>query len=545
MALTISTGFVVDDAIVVTENVTRYIEAGDPPLEAALKGAKQIGFTIVSITVSLLAVFIPILLMGGIVGPPLPRVRGHAQRRHRRLGGGLADAHADDVRALLLKPEHAERARPLLPRLGARLRRACVARLRARARAGCSPPRAHAARSRWRPSALTVYLFVDRPQGPLPAAGHRAAHRASPRRRRTSRSRPCASGRRRSTRSCCADPAVRHVVSFIGGGGGIAATPARMFIELKPLAERKATRRRDHRPPAPQARAGAGHHAVPPGGAGRAHRRAHRRARSTSTRCRTPNLDELRTWAPRVLERAAQAARAARTSPAISRPAGLAARRSTIDRDTASRLGVTPQADRRHALRRLRPAPGRDHLHRSCNQYRVVLEVDARARSRAPTRSTQHLRPLARAARRCRSRRSPRFAPARRRRSPINHQGQFPAVTLSFNLAPGVALGPGGRRRSTRAEREIGLPASVHAELPGHRAGLPGVARQPADADPGRAARRLHRARRALREPASTRSRSSRRCPRRASGALLALLLFRHRASASSRSSASSCSSAS
>src|ERR1700723_3737233 len=68
MALTISTGFVVDDAIVVTENISRFIERGDPPVKAALEGAKQIGFTIVSITVSLLAVFIPILLMGGIVG---------------------------------------------------------------------------------------------------------------------------------------------------------------------------------------------------------------------------------------------------------------------------------------------------------------------------------------------------------------------------------------------------------------------------------------------------------------------------------------------
>src|SRR5207248_9207227 len=68
MALTIATGFVVDDAIVVTENIARYVEQGMPPREAALKGAKQIGFTIISITVSLLAVFIPILLMGGIVG---------------------------------------------------------------------------------------------------------------------------------------------------------------------------------------------------------------------------------------------------------------------------------------------------------------------------------------------------------------------------------------------------------------------------------------------------------------------------------------------
>src|SRR5205085_941060 len=68
MALTIATGFVVDDAIVVTENIARYVEQGMPPREAALKGAKQIGFTIISITASLLAVFIPILLMGGIVG---------------------------------------------------------------------------------------------------------------------------------------------------------------------------------------------------------------------------------------------------------------------------------------------------------------------------------------------------------------------------------------------------------------------------------------------------------------------------------------------
>ena len=68
MALTISTGFVVDDAIVMIENISRYIEEGDPPFEAALKGAKQIGFTIVSLTVSLIAVLIPLLFMGGLIG---------------------------------------------------------------------------------------------------------------------------------------------------------------------------------------------------------------------------------------------------------------------------------------------------------------------------------------------------------------------------------------------------------------------------------------------------------------------------------------------
>ncbi len=75
MALTISTGFVVDDAIVVLENITRHMEDGMPRLQAALLGAREVGFTIVSITLSLIAVFLPILLMGGIVGPPVPRVR--------------------------------------------------------------------------------------------------------------------------------------------------------------------------------------------------------------------------------------------------------------------------------------------------------------------------------------------------------------------------------------------------------------------------------------------------------------------------------------
>ena len=114
MALTISTGFVVDDAIVMIENIARYIEEGEAPLEAALKGSEQIGFTIVSLTVSLIAVLIPLLFMGDIVGPPVPRIRGHAGRHDPGLGGGLADAHADDVR------ETAEtyargRARAVLP----------------------------------------------------------------------------------------------------------------------------------------------------------------------------------------------------------------------------------------------------------------------------------------------------------------------------------------------------------------------------------------------------------------------------------------------
>ena len=100
MALTISTGFVVDDAIVVTENIARLVEEGMPPLEAALEGAKQIGFTIVSITVSLMAVFIPILFMGGIVGRLFREFAVTLSVAIAHLGGGVADADADDGRPL-------------------------------------------------------------------------------------------------------------------------------------------------------------------------------------------------------------------------------------------------------------------------------------------------------------------------------------------------------------------------------------------------------------------------------------------------------------
>ncbi len=98
MALTISTGFVVDDAIVVIENISRYLEEGYTPYRAAVKGTAEIGFTVMSISISLIAVFIPILLMGGIVGPAVPRIRGHPRGGGRGLDGGIADHDADDVR---------------------------------------------------------------------------------------------------------------------------------------------------------------------------------------------------------------------------------------------------------------------------------------------------------------------------------------------------------------------------------------------------------------------------------------------------------------
>ncbi len=122
MALTISTGFVVDDAIVMIENISRYLEEGKSPLQAALLGSEQIGFTIVSLTVSLIAVLIPLLFMGDIVGRLVPRVRRDVERDHPGFGHRFADADADDVRQDF--EAHArEPARLVLPRFRTRIRR--------------------------------------------------------------------------------------------------------------------------------------------------------------------------------------------------------------------------------------------------------------------------------------------------------------------------------------------------------------------------------------------------------------------------------------
>ena len=104
MALTIATGFVVDDAIVVIENITRYLEQGMSPMEAALKGAEEIGFTVLSISISLMAVFIPILLMGGIVGRLFREFAVTLVGGHPSFAGHFADHHADDVLAASEEP---------------------------------------------------------------------------------------------------------------------------------------------------------------------------------------------------------------------------------------------------------------------------------------------------------------------------------------------------------------------------------------------------------------------------------------------------------
>ena len=248
-------------------------------------------------------------------------------------------------------------------------------------------------------------------------------------------------------------------------------------------------------------------------------------ARSTSTRSRTPTPTSSREWAP-------QHARAScATLPELARrrerSADRRARscRSTIDRDTASRLGISPQA----IDDTLYDAFGQRQvstIFTQLNLYRVILEVKPRVPAETRTRSTRSTCARRRATR-CRSSRVRALRADARRRSSINHQGQFPAVTLSFNLAPGVVARRRGRRRSTRRERELELPPGVHARLPGHGAGVPRLARAASRMlHPGRAHHRLHRARRPLRElhppdhdPVDAAVGRRRRAPRAASSA--------------------------
>ena len=217
MALTISTGFVVDDAIVMIENISRYIEEGESPLQAALKGSEQIGFTIVSLTVSLIAVLIPLLFMGDIVGRLFREFAVTLARHDPGLGGRLADADADDVRqhpatqarsaagpASTARPSASSNA--VIERYGTTLR--WVLRHQT---ATLSSPSAR--------SALTIYLYIDRAERLLPGSGHRRDSGHFRRRRRRFPFRPWPSRQQELAHVILQDPAVESLSSFIGIDG--------------------------------------------------------------------------------------------------------------------------------------------------------------------------------------------------------------------------------------------------------------------------------------------------------------------------------------
>jgi hydrophobe/amphiphile efflux-1 (HAE1) family protein len=453
MALTIATGFVVDDAIVVTENIARYVERGMPARQAALVGAKQIGFTIISITASLLAVFIPILLMGGIVG-----------RLFREFAVTLSVAIAmSAVVSLTLTPTMASRLFKPTPqseqgRFARAAERAFEWLVKGYDRSLQWVLRHHVLMLIVTVATflLSVTLYVLMPKGLFPQqdTGALAGFSDAP------QDVSFATMKQRQdavNQVVLSDRAVDHMVSFIGGNGPL--NNGFMFVQLKPLGQRKRSADQviaDLRPKLARVEGIALYlqsvQDVRIGG------------RTSRTQYQYTlqdlNLEELLQWAPRVLEKM-RTLRQLRDVNTDQQTAGLQLF-VQIDRDTASRLGISPSV----VDSTLYDAYGQRQvttMYTQVNQYRVVLEVKPELAAYPESLHTIYVRgqgtdpvPLTSFA---------RFEPRATSLS-VNHQGQFPAVTLSFNLAPEVSLGQ-AVTAIHRAEQEIRMPPGLHASFQG------------------------------------------------------------------------------
>ena len=454
MALTISTGFVVDDAIVVIENVTRHLERGLRPFQAALEGAREVGFTVLSMSASLVAVFIPILLMGGIVGRLF---REFAVVLSVAVGVSLVVSltTTPTMCARFLRPPRdvahgrvyrvSERAFELLLR---------------RYERGLSWVLGHP-RLTLTVAILTVvlngYLFWVVPKGFFPDQDNGRLMGAIQGDQDTSFQ---AIQRKlgQFVDIVRADPAIDTVVGFTGGRQGTSNT-GRMFMALKPIGERKVTAEEVIARLRPKLAAVPGAtlylQAVQDlrvgGRLGNA---------AFQFTLKDDDLDELNRWAPRV-QRTLQSLPELTDVSSDQQNRGLEASLE-IDRDTAARLGITT----RMIDDALYDAFGQRQvstMYTQLNQYHVVMEVAPRFWQSPETLREVHVRsaagaevPLAAFT---------HFAPTTTALA-VNHQGQFPAVTLSFNLAPGVALGQ-AVAAIEQATRDLGLPPSIRASFQG------------------------------------------------------------------------------
>jgi multidrug efflux pump len=452
MALIIATGFVVDDAIVVLENVSRHIEAGMRPFEAALLGAREVAFTVVSMSVSLVAVFIPILFMGGIIG-----------RLFREFAVTLSVAIGISlVVSLSTTPMMCSR---LLRRASER-KPGRLARWSERAFEAIH--RGYERSLDWAlrfplimvlvffaTVALNVYMYTNIPKGFFPQQDTgrligfvRADQSISFQAMREKLDRLAA--------VVMADPAVENVTAFTGGGQ---RNSAQMFIALKPLKERNASLDQilSRLRPALSKEPGANLFLNPIQdlrGGGRQTEAANQFT------LRGDDLNELRTWAPR-LEAALRDVPQLADVTSDQQDKGLQIT-LVIDRPTAARLGITPRAID-SALNLAFGQAQVSTIYQDRNQYRVVMEaapewwqnprtleqiyVLSPSRGQVPLSSISHYEPT--------------LAPLS-----VNHQGQFAAATISFNLAEGTSLSQASEIiRDTMAR--IGVPTTLYASFEG------------------------------------------------------------------------------
>ena len=455
MALTISTGFVVDDAIVVIENVTRHLEQGMPPLQAALLGAKEIGFTVLSISISLVAVFTPLLLMGGIVG-----------RLFREFAVTLSVAILVSLAvSLTTTPMMCSRLlRAQRPEDHGRLYRASesvfawILRLYERSLTWVLRHPAPTLVLLLITIGVNAYLLVVVPKGFFPqqdtgrlAGGIQGAQDSS-----------FSAMKQRMTHFVDiirADPAVANVVAFTGSGGGTTTNTGRMFIALKPLEERNvsadAVIGRLRRQLASVEGASLFLQSTQDlrvGGRGG-------NAQYQYT-IQSDNLEDLNKWGPVLLDQMKKEPDLADVS-SDQQNSGLQAS-LVYDRATASRLGITPQM----IDDTLYDAFGQRQvstMFTQLNQYHVVMEVEPRFWQSPEGLKEIYLHPATGGV-------VPLSAIAHYEPSTaplaVNHQGQFPSVTISFNLKPGVALSD-AVQAINQTEQSIGMPSTIRGSFSG------------------------------------------------------------------------------
>ena len=459
MALTIATGFVVDDAIVMIENIARYIEAGDRPLAAALKGAEQIGFTILSLTISLVAVLIPLLFMADVVGR-LFREFAVTLGITIIISAVVSLTLTPMMCATLLRhtpPERQGRVYRWSERVFERIIEGYGRSLRWVL--GHQPATLLVAAATL---VLTVALYVVVPKGffPVQDTGVIQGISEAPQ----SISFPAMAERQQAlARVILQDNAVASLSSFIGvDGTNVTLNSGRILINLKPLAERRLSADdviRRLQPPLAAVQ-GITLFMQPVQDLS-----VEDRVSRTQFQYSLEDADgrELATWAPRLVD-ALRGVPALRDVSTDQQDQGLGTA-LLIDRATASRLGVSPQT----IDNTLYDAFGQRQvstMFTQLNQYRVVLEVQPGFRRNATALRDIYVRgasggqpvtvPLS-----AMTQVEETTAPLA-----IARQGQFPAVTLSFNLAPGAALGPAVRAIETTT-RQLGLPASIQGSFQG------------------------------------------------------------------------------
>jgi len=455
MALTISTGFVVDDAIVMIENIARFVEEGEPPLQAALKGAKQIGFTILSLTVSLIAVLIPLLFMGDVVGR-LFREFAITLGVTILISAVVSLTLTPMMCARLLKHVPEERQGRFYHASGRFFERTIE-----RYGRSLSFVLKHQRATLIVAVAtlvVTVVLYIMVPKGFFPVQDTGAIMGISEAAQSTSFA-AMAERQREIARVILRDPAVASLSSFIGVDGvNTSLNSGRIFINLKPLEDRDATASDIIRRLKPEL-------VKVPGIT--LYMQPVQDLSVDAKVSRTqfqyliedPNTDELKEWAPRIV-----AALRDRTELADvgsdQQDLGLLLALD-IDRSSASRLGISPQL----IDDTLYDAFGQRQISTiftELNQYRVVLTVDRNFANGPAALGSVYLRgqggsiPLS-AITRTSEGNTPLV---------VNRQGQFPAVTASFNLAPGIALGH-AVAAVEETMQSLGVPASVRGSFQG------------------------------------------------------------------------------